>query len=72
MKTVGATAHYVNDELDEGPIITQQVIEVDHTFGPEDLVAAGRDSENKALADAVKWHCDSRVFLNGNRTVVLR
>ena len=72
VKTVGATAHYVNDELDEGPIITQQVIEVDHTFGPEDLVAAGRDSENKALADAVKWHCDSRVFLNGNRTVVLR
>lgn len=72
VKTVGATAHYVNDELDEGPIITQQVIEVDHTHGPEDLVAAGRDSENKALADAVKWHCDSRVFLNGDRTVILR
>lgn len=72
VKTVGATAHYVNDELDEGPIITQQVIDVDHTYGPEDLVAAGRDSENKALADAVKWHCESRVFLNVDRTVILR
>lgn len=72
MKTVGATAHYVNDELDEGPIITQQVIDVDHTYGPEDLVAAGRDSENKALADAVRWHCESRVFLNVDRTVILR
>jgi formyltetrahydrofolate deformylase len=57
--------------LDEGPIIAQQVQPVDHTFGPEDLVAVGRNSECKALADAVKWHCDSRVFLNGGRTVVL-
>ncbi|GER24337.1 formyltetrahydrofolate deformylase [Zafaria cholistanensis] len=72
VKTVGATAHYVNSELDEGPIIAQQVVEVDHTFGPEDLVAAGRDSECKALSNAVKWHCQGRVFLNGNRTVVLR
>lgn len=72
VKTVGATAHYVNHELDEGPIITQQVQAVDHTLGPEDLVASGRDSECKALADAVQWHCESRVFLNGNRTVVLR
>jgi len=71
VKTVGATAHYVNDELDEGPIIAQQVQPVDHSFGPEDLVAAGRDTECKALADAVRWHCDGRVFLNGARTVVL-
>ena len=71
VKTVGATAHYVNAELDEGPIIAQQVLAVDHTFGPEDLVAAGRDTERKALSDAVKWHCQGRVFLNGNRTVVL-
>lgn len=71
MKTVGATAHYVNAELDEGPIIAQQVLAVDHTFGPEDLVAAGRDTERKALSDAVKWHCQGRVFLNGNKTVVL-
>ena len=72
VKTVGATAHYVNAELDEGPIIAQQVVEVDHTFGPDDLVAAGRDSECKALSDAVRWHCEGRVFLQGNRTVVLR
>ncbi|MEF3120445.1 formyltetrahydrofolate deformylase [Kocuria flava] len=72
VKTVGATAHYVNAELDEGPIIAQQVVEVDHTYGPEDLVAAGRDTECKALSNAVKWHCEGRVVLHGNRTVVLR
>jgi formyltetrahydrofolate deformylase len=72
VKTVGATAHYVNAELDEGPIISQQVVDVDHTFAPEDLVAAGRDTECKALSNAVKWHCEGRVFLQGNRTVVLR
>jgi formyltetrahydrofolate deformylase len=72
VKTVGATAHYVNAELDEGPIITQQVMEVDHTYGPEDLVAAGRDTECKALSNAVKWHCENRVILHGSRTVVLR
>ncbi|MFI7581413.1 formyltetrahydrofolate deformylase [Kocuria sp. M1N1S27] len=72
VKTVGATAHYVNAELDEGPIIAQQVVNVDHTFGPEDLVAAGRDTECKALSNAVRWHCEGRVVLHGNRTVVLR
>jgi formyltetrahydrofolate deformylase len=72
VKTVGATAHYVNAELDEGPIIAQQVVEVDHTYGPEDLVAAGRDTECKALSNAVQWHCEGRVLLQGNRTVVLR
>ncbi|MGH3654954.1 formyltetrahydrofolate deformylase [Glutamicibacter sp.] len=72
VKTVGATAHYVNSELDEGPIIAQQVVEVDHTFGPAELVAAGRDSECKALSNAVRWHCEGRVFLYGNRTVILR
>lgn len=72
VKTVGATAHYVNAELDEGPIISQQVVEVDHTYGPDDLVAAGRDTECKALSTAVRWHCEGRVFLQGNRTVVLR
>ena len=71
VKTVGATAHYVNAELDEGPIIAQQVVEVDHTFGPDDLVAAGRDTECKALSNAVRWHCEGRIILNGNRTVVL-
>jgi formyltetrahydrofolate deformylase len=72
VKTIGATAHYVNDELDEGPIISQQVMQVDHAFGPEDLAATGRDSECKALADAVKLHCESRVFVDGIRTVILR
>lgn len=72
VKTVGATAHYVNSELDEGPIITQRVQEVDHSYEPEHLVAAGRDTECKALSDAVRWHCEDRVFLSGSRTVVLR
>ena len=72
VKTVGATAHFVNSELDEGPIIAQQLVEVDHAFTPEDLVAAGRDAECKALSNAVKWHCDGRVFLSGKRTIVLR
>ena len=72
VKTVGATAHYVNGELDEGPIISQQVVEVDHTFGPDDLVAAGRDTECKALSNAVRWHCEGRVILRGTRTIVLR
>ncbi|MGP9784682.1 formyltetrahydrofolate deformylase, partial [Glutamicibacter sp. AOP12-B1-11] len=61
-----------NSELDEGPIIAQQVQNVDHSYGPEDLVAAGRDTECKALSDAVRWHCEDRIFLNGSRTVVLR
>ncbi|QCB97204.1 formyltetrahydrofolate deformylase [Arthrobacter sp. PAMC25564] len=72
VKTVGATAHYVNADLDEGPIISQQVVEVDHTYSAEDLVAAGRDTERKALSNAVRWHCEGRVFLQGNRTVVLK
>lgn len=72
VKTVGATAHYVNSELDEGPIIAQRVVEVDHTHGPEDLVAAGRDTECKALSEAVRWHAEGRVILHGSKTVVLR
>lgn len=72
VKTVGATAHYVSSDLDEGPIIAQSVQEVDHSFGPEELVAAGRDTECKALSNAVRWHCEGRVFLHDHRTVVLR
>lgn len=72
VKTVGATAHYVNSELDEGPIIAQRVVEVDHTYTPEDLVAAGRDTECKALSEAVRWHAEGRVVLHGGKTVVLR
>ena len=72
VKTVGATAHYVNAELDEGPIISQQVVEVDHTYTAHDLVAAGRDAECIALRNAVRWHCEGRILLLGNRTVILR
>lgn len=72
VKTVGATAHYVTSDLDEGPIISQQVQEVDHAYTPEALVAAGRDTECKALSNAVRWHCEGRVFVQGRRTVVLR
>ncbi len=71
VKLVGATAHYVTPELDEGPIIVQQVIGVDHRHQPEDLVAIGRDAEATALQKAVRWHCEGRVILHGNRTVVL-
>lgn len=72
VKTVGATAHYVNAELDEGPIIAQQVIEVDHTYTADDLVAVGQDAECAALRNAVRWHCEGRILLLGNRTVILR
>lgn len=72
VKLTGATAHYVTADLDEGPIIEQFVERVDHTFTPEKLAAAGRDSECRALATAVRFHIERRVFLNGSRTVVFR
>ena len=72
VKLVGATAHYVTDDLDEGPIIEQDVMRVDHTYDQEQLVSAGRDVEAQVLSRAVRWHSQSRVLLNGNRTVVFR
>ena len=72
VKLIGATAHYINDDLDEGPIIEQDVARVDHNLGPDDLVAAGRDVETQVLSRAVKWHCERRVMPNGSRTVVFR
>ena len=72
VKLTGATAHYVTADLDEGPIIEQIVERVDHTYTPEKLSAAGRDSECRALANAVRFHIEHRVFLNGGRTVVFR
>jgi formyltetrahydrofolate deformylase len=72
VKLVGATAHYVTADLDEGPIIAQEVIEADHGHRAEDLVAVGRDAEASALQKAVRWHCEGRVLLHGSRTVVLR
>ena len=71
VKLVGATAHYVTSDLDEGPIIAQRVIDVDHAHTPEDLVAVGRDAECAALSRAVRWHCEGRVVVHGRRTVVL-
>ena len=70
VKLIGATAHYVTPDLDEGPIIEQSVERVDHSKSALDLVAIGRDVECRALATAVKLHIDKRVFLNGIRTVV--
>lgn len=70
VKLVGATAHYINNDLDEGPIITQGVEAVDHTHYPEDLVAKGRDIECLTLARAIGHHIERRVFLHANRTVV--
>jgi formyltetrahydrofolate deformylase len=70
VKLIGATAHYVTGQLDEGPIIEQEVARVDHAVTPEQLVAVGRDVECQALARAVKWHVEHRVLLNGARTVV--
>ncbi|MFI7004907.1 formyltetrahydrofolate deformylase [Streptomyces sp. NPDC050145] len=70
VKLVGATAHYVTADLDEGPIIEQEVIRVDHRKSADELVRVGRDAERLALARAVNWHCQSRVLLHGNRTVV--
>ena len=72
VKLIGATAHYVTPDLDEGPIIEQTVERADHTQSPDDLAAVGRDVECITLARAVKLHLEHRVFLNGRRTVVLR
>lgn len=70
VKVIGATAHFVTDELDAGPIIVQQVIPVDHTRSAEDLARAGRDVEQFALAHALRLVLEDRVFLSGNRTVI--
>ncbi|MEH6575502.1 MAG: formyltetrahydrofolate deformylase [Amphritea sp.] len=72
VKLIGATAHYVTSDLDEGPIIEQSVQPVDHSYRPEALVAVGRDTETVALARAVKLHIEQRVFLDGNKTVIFR
>ena len=72
VKLIGATAHYVTSDLDEGPIIEQDVARVDHSLTPEELTASGRDTECMVLARAVKWHCEHRVVLNGHKTVVFQ
>jgi len=72
VKIIGATAHYVTADLDEGPIIEQSVERVDHAAEPSHLVALGRDIESVVLARAVRWHAERRILQNGSRTVVFR
>lgn len=72
VKLIGATAHYVTSDLDEGPIIEQDVARVEHSRTVEDLTAMGRDTESQVLARAVKWHSEHRVLLNGHKTVIFK
>ena len=70
VKLIGATAHYVTPDLDEGPIIEQEVARVNHTHSADEMVSIGRDTESRVLSRAVAWHLEHRVFLNGEKTVV--
>lgn len=72
VKLIGATAHYVTGDLDEGPIIEQEVQRVEHSHGPEDLVSIGRDTETVALSRALRYHLEHRVFINHDKTVIFR
>lgn len=72
VKLIGATAHYVTQDLDEGPIIEQDVARVDHAISVEDCASVGRDVECAVLARAVKWHVEHRILLNGTRTVIFK
>jgi formyltetrahydrofolate deformylase len=72
VKLVGATAHYVTSDLDEGPIIEQEVARVDHTMTEAEFTARGRDTEARVLSRAVLWHCENRVMLHNGCTVVFR
>ncbi|WP_041194631.1 formyltetrahydrofolate deformylase [Candidatus Symbiobacter mobilis] len=72
VKLIGATAHYVTADLDEGPIIEQDVVRVDHSHTVADLTSLGRDTESHVLARAVRWHCEHRVLRNGHKTVIFR
>lgn len=72
VKMIGATAHYVTADLDEGPIIAQEVARVDHAMSAEEFAAYGREVESRALARAVRWHTENRIMLNGTRTVVFQ
>jgi formyltetrahydrofolate deformylase len=72
VKLIGATAHYVTGELDEGPIIEQDVARVDHAMNPDELTALGRDVECMVLARAVRWHCERRILANAHKTIVFK
>jgi formyltetrahydrofolate deformylase len=70
VKIIGATAHFITNDLDEGPIIMQDIIHIDHTYGPEEMRQAGRDVEKVVLARALKLVFENRVFINGNKTII--
>ncbi|MFM7491586.1 MAG: formyltetrahydrofolate deformylase, partial [Actinomycetota bacterium] len=70
VKIIGATAHFVNSDLDEGPIIEQDVAHVTHASTPDQLIAIGRDIERRVLAKAVRLYAEDRIFIVGNRTIV--
>ena len=72
VKLIGATAHFVTSDLDEGPIIEQNVVRVDHSRTPAELVAIGQDEESRTLTQAVKWFSEDRVLLDGTRTIIFR
>lgn len=72
VKIIGATAHFVTDDLDEGPIIEQNIVRVDHAHSPAELVAIGQDEESRTLTQAVKWFAEHRVLLDGQRTIIFR
>jgi formyltetrahydrofolate deformylase len=72
VKLIGATAHFVTSDLDEGPIIEQNVVRVDHSRAPSELVAIGQDEESRTLTQAVKWFAEHRVLLDGARTIIFR
>jgi formyltetrahydrofolate deformylase len=72
VKLIGATAHFVTSDLDEGPIIEQNVVRVDHTASPTQLVSIGQDEESRTLTQAVKWFAEDRVLLDGARTIIFR
>jgi formyltetrahydrofolate deformylase len=70
LKLIGATAHFVTAELDEGPIIEQNVVRVDHAHSKDELVAIGQDVESKTLTQAIRWFAEHRVLLDGDRTII--
>ena len=72
VKLIGATCHYVSEELDAGPIIEQDVIRVDHGDSVEEMVKYGRDIERTVLARGLRYHCEDRVLLHGDKTIVFR
>ncbi len=72
VKLIGATAHFVTSDLDEGPIVEQNVVRVDHSRSPSELVAIGQDEESRTLTQAVKWFAEHRVLLDGARTIIFR